>query len=126
MTDTGRKPVCIDFDGVIHSYTSGWRGIDRCDDPPTEGAIEWLRALLADPGIEPLIYSSRSKDPVGLATMRAWFERYLGPEEIARLGFPTQKPAAFLTIDDRAICFRGTFPTVAELHGFKTWMQVPP
>jgi hypothetical protein len=37
------KPIlCVDFDGVIHSYSSGWQGADIVNDPPTPGALAWL------------------------------------------------------------------------------------
>jgi hypothetical protein len=38
-----RKPVlCLDFDGVIHGYQSGWQGANVIPDPPVPGAIEAL------------------------------------------------------------------------------------
>ncbi len=37
------------------------------------------------------------------------------------LEFPTQKPAANMTIDDRAFHFEGTFPSAAWLKYFKPW-----
>ena len=40
------------------------------------------------------------------------------------LKFPTKKPAAFLTIDDRAICFNGKFPTSTEMMAFKPWNKL--
>ncbi len=37
------KPIlCLDFDGVIHSYTSGWKGADVIPDPPVEGAMQFI------------------------------------------------------------------------------------
>lgn len=116
------KTICIDFDGVLHSYTSGWQGEAVASDPPVPGAIEWLRSLIADPDMEPMIYSSRSRQEGGIACMRAWLlEHGMTTPEIDALQFPTQKPAAFLTVDDRAICFNGNFPSLTTMKEFKPW-----
>jgi len=117
-----KKVICIDFDGVLHSYISGWKGEDVIVDPPTIGAIHWLRELLASDEFEPVIYSSRSKHPAGVAAMmKALKDWGLPPDELGELKFPTQKPAAWLTIDDRCIQFSGVFPSLDVMSNYKPW-----
>lgn len=116
-----RKTLCIDFDGVIHSYISGWKGPSTIVDLPVPGALDWLDALIVSQQYEVCIYSSRSKDPGGVDAMKAWFEE--NEFSTDNLSFPTEKPAAWLTIDDRAICFRGTFPSMLEIEHFKPWYK---
>lgn len=118
----GLPTICIDFDGVLHSYASGWQGADRIDDPPVAGAIDWLRGLIAGGQVRPAIYSSRSGQPGGVHAMQAWLVRHgLPREEVEAIAFPREKPAAFLTIDDRAICFEGVFPSAETMLAFKPW-----
>ena len=64
--------ICIDFDGVLHSYTSGRQGVDVIPDPPNEGALDWLIDLMESEEFTPVIYSSRSKDPKGVEAMKSW------------------------------------------------------
>jgi hypothetical protein len=45
----------------------------------------------------------------------------LTQEEIDQLQFPTVKPAAWLTIDDRGFHFTGEFPTAEFIKNFKPW-----
>lgn len=69
---TGRKPIlCLDFDGVCHSYTSGWKGADVIPDPPVTGMWEFL--LEANRHFEINIFSSRSGQEGGIVAMRNWF-----------------------------------------------------
>jgi len=133
--------ICVDFDGVIHSYTSGWEGPAVVSDDPVPGAIKWLEDHLpltdelmgswAPPYKGPIvqIYSSRSKSWRGRRAMKKWLIKHgLHPSYIydGVLKFPTKKPAAFLTIDDRAICFDGTFPSKEEMLSFKPWFKRRP
>lgn len=144
MAGENKYIICCDFDGVLHSYTSGWKGPTVIPDPPVAGALEWLLEMVRDDRFQIAIYSSRSKEPGGIAAMREWLRTYLsdyyrsspgvgpyieqsvGGDEnwvIERLTFPTQKPAASMTIDDRAFHFQGTFPTVDWLLKFKPWTK---
>lgn len=124
MTAIVRSPyiLCVDFDGVLHSYTTGWVGPTRIPDPPVPGAFEWLVRVATSTRFEVNVYSSRSKFDGGVAAMKAWFlEHGFGADYLELLKFPTQKPAASMTIDDRAFRFEGDFPTPEWLLRFKPW-----
>jgi hypothetical protein len=120
-----RKPILLlDFDGVLHSYKSGWLGAAQVPDPPVPGAFEFVTRALEHFKVE--VYSSRSASYEGLCAMRHWLsERGLARDVARALDFPTQKPPAFLTIDDRAICFDGDFSKLdpKQLLQFKPWYQ---
>jgi hypothetical protein len=129
--------ICVDFDGVIHSYKSGWQGVSVIPDDPVPGAIDWIRAHLQPPddlggcmytyeGPIVQIYSSRSKSWFGRRAMKKWLLKHGLEYQYFRdnlLKFPVKKPAAYLTIDDRAICFDGTFPTTEQMLAFKPWYR---
>lgn len=128
------KPIlCVDFDGVIHSYTSGWQGTCVISDPPVKGAIEWLWKATEFWDVQ--IYSSRSSDSMARKAMWRWMAAHspFGSDHPMSqdwkegvqypIKFADKKPSAFLTIDDRAICFEGDWHALdpAELLKFKPW-----
>ena len=41
-----RPSICVDFDGVIHNYTTKFEHPTIIPDPPVEGAIEWLSEVV--------------------------------------------------------------------------------
>ena len=118
-----KKALVLDFDGVLHSYTSPYKGPWDVPDDPVEGAFDFLRA--AQEKFTVYIYSSRSAHASGIGAMKKWLIKHGWPvdDEGAPKGlhFPTAKPPAFLTIDDRAITFTGTWPKMEELLAFKPW-----
>jgi hypothetical protein len=124
------KPIlCLDFDGVIHSYSSGWKGAHVIPDDPVPGAIRFIE--LASEKFEVAIYSSRSKSIRGRWAMKNWIEKHIiehfgvdrvGADDlICSIRWPWFKPSAFVTIDDRAITFTGKFPSVDMIKEFKPW-----
>lgn len=129
------KILCLDFDGVIHSYTHGWMGVDIIPDPPVPGAIAFLREAVKHFDVQ--IFSSRSREDAGRRAMRDWLIRAIVAEEPtdglvgiirtddlpwwAAIKFPTQKPAAFVSLDDRCITFTGEWPSMDTLAAFKPW-----
>lgn len=121
------KPIlCLDFDGVIHSYKSGWKGARNIPDPPVEGAIEFIgQALNSDWDV--VIHSSRCRYIGGISAMRKWLREHAGNlwdgpfVGLCEVRFSRMKPPALITIDDRAITFTGKWPELNALRGFKPW-----
>ena len=125
---SGKKIICVDFDGVIHGYQSGFKGMGCIPDPPVvqdqsvKDSIRWLRELIWSDKFIICIYSSRSKSLFGRKAMKEWLHKWgLCNNELKQVYFPILKPPAWLTIDDRAIKFTGVFPTIKEIEEFKPW-----
>lgn len=125
-----KKPTLVlDFDGVLHSYASGWQGADQIPDPPVPGAMRFLWD--ATDHFNVAIYSSRSHQMDGITAMKSWLtkhfrehwaaDRTMCDDKLAEIEWPKHKPAAFITIDDRALTFDGTWPSMKTLHEFKPW-----
>ena len=122
--------LCIDFDGVIHRYSKGWQGGVIYDDV-TIGFFEW--ASVAKNHFKLVIYSSRSKTPEGIEAMKDWLsdqiQKYVSEHSptwllgVEDFEFASEKPPAWLTIDDRAICFDGSWSKLdlQTLLEFKPW-----
>lgn len=125
-----KKPIlCIDFDGVLHSYSSGWQGADVVSDAPVVGAMRFLWD--AAPHFTLAVYSSRSNQNGGRRAMQGWLnehfrthwaaDRTTCEDILAAIQWPTEKPPAFVTLDDRAITFEGEWPDPQALLGFQPW-----
>jgi len=129
------KPtICLDFDGVIHSYEKGWQD-GSIYGSVVPGFFEWLCKI--QPHFHIAILSSRSSDEVSVMRMAGWLEQQFNewrgahnpyePHILNDIEWCTQKPPAWVSIDDRAIQFWGkwTAPelSVETLQKFKPWMQ---
>jgi len=133
MSELKQRPtLCVDFDGVIHSYERGWQdGTIYGEVVP--GFFEWVERVRDH--FELVVYSSRSKEDAGVTAMALWLHEkrnawiktggQRNPTEALTFKFAHEKPAAWLTIDDRAICFKGNWLDPAldpeALRAFKAW-----
>jgi hypothetical protein len=122
-----RKPIlCLDFDGVIHSYKSGWKGATCIPDPPVPGAMAFI--VEASKHFEVNIFSSRSHEEGGIEAMRAYIDRHMTHTPAAyaawhALKFPVHKPPATVSIDDRCLTFKGVWPDMETLRSFQPWWK---
>jgi hypothetical protein len=111
-----KKILLFDFDGVIHSYANGWRGVDLAMDKPVPGIKETIDILKEDYQI--IIYSSRCSHIAGLTCIRQYCKEY----NIYYDDISDRKPAAYLTIDDRCVCFDGdSEKLIDKIFNFKVW-----
>jgi len=131
-TDEFRPTICVDFDGVIHSYERGWQnGVIYGTVVP--GFFEWVERVRHQ--FKLVIYSSRSKDDAGVIAMGKWLHDQRNiwlasggqrhPTKTLEIEFAYEKPAAWLTIDDRAIQFNGDWnaPELSAdaMRTFRPW-----
>lgn len=117
------RTVVFDFDGVIHSYTSGWHGEDAIPDPPVPGIREALKEI-HDAGYEVVVVSTRCATIKGHGAIEAWLYDNGLREYIDKVC--KEKPPAVAYIDDRAICFDGHPETLLKkIQNFQPWYKTP-
>lgn len=103
-----KKPICIDFDGVLNTY-GGWKGPGELYEP-LPGAKEFLEKL--SEYFQVIIFTTREKSSVELWMM----EHNMYFDKVTH-----QKIAAVAYVDDRAVNFSGDFEkTFQEVITFKT------
>lgn len=129
-----RKPIlCVDFDGVIHDYRQGWKG-GEIYGRTTPGFWKWAAEAVYH--FRLVVYSSRSSTEEGRRSMAEWMGKQSIEHGLDELGsdfdwaiifgsleFASEKPPAFITIDDRAKQFTGTWHEFdpKALINFKPW-----
>ena len=115
-----KQTVVFDFDGVIHSYISGWKGITTIPDPPVPGIAEAIQDIRKHYVVA--VVSTRCSTPEGIEAVNNWLEKY-GIEVDAVL---KEKPPAIVYIDDRAICFDGCAENLlSKIQTFEVWNKKP-
>ena len=115
-----RYTVAVDFDGVIHSYTSAWHSPEFIPDPPVEGAIQWLCQMAVD-NFDIVIHTTRAATAWGRQAVFEYIRKhgFTGPIK----DITTEKPSALIYLDDRAWRFEGpgTFPSKEQIHRAIPW-----
>jgi hypothetical protein len=119
-----RYTVAVDFDGVIHSYTSAWVSEEFIPDPPVEGAIEWLNEISRHFTV--VIHTTRGRTFEGRAAVFHYLRDHGytgGTAESGGIKVTHEKIPALVYVDDRGWRFTGpgSFPTVREIHEARPW-----
>ncbi len=114
-----RPTVVFDFDGVIHSYKSGWQGAESAPDPVVPGIASAIHDLRKH-GYKVVVVSTRCSSTGGMEAVK----EYLHRNEITVDDVMADKPPAVCYIDDRAICFDGHPETLLDnVSSFVPWYQ---
>ena len=89
------KPVVVfDFDGVIHSYKSGWKGETVIPDPPVPGIAEAIRDI-RHAGYYVIVVSTRCATHEGMESVKRWLSNnHIKVDLVMK-----EKPPAIVYID---------------------------
>lgn len=114
-----KRTVVFDFDGVIHSYKSGWKGDTIIHDPPVPGIREEIHRI-RESGYEVVVVSSRCRSESG----RASVTDYMMDNCIEFDAIVMEKPPAIVYVDDRALRFDGDPAGLLEqIQAFVPWTE---
>lgn len=91
-----KKIVAIDFDGVIHRYSKGWRD-GSCYDRPMPGAKAAIKKLMKRYTVV-ILTARKTKTHY---KVRAWLRKWGFP----KIKVTNIKPMAVFYLDDKAIRF---------------------
>ncbi len=113
------KSICLDFDGVVHSYVRPWTTAEDIRDAPVPGAFEFINTAIAM-GYHVVIQSVRANTLAGQKAIQFWLRDH-GLEDWWKVRVTAEKPKALVYVDDRGYRFTGVFPTVEELVLMRPW-----
>ena len=115
--------LSVDFDGVLHAR-GPWKGPAVVNGQLVPGALKFLAECSEKMRVG--IFSGRSAHPGAIEAMRAWLVEQAHADPNADMWLPLLewwlvKPPAQVFLDDRAITFRGEFPSVNDVLAFRPW-----
>lgn len=103
------RTICIDFDGVLHDYSEGFQGEDVFGDMIT--GADLATQILKKQGNTIIIYTTRPSTDA----LKNWLKEhnisydYINENPEQPKGCEGCKLIADIYIDDRGICFRGSW-----------------
>ena len=101
--------MCVDLNGVLDRYR-GWKDPAHWD-PPRRGAAGFLARLAAE--FQVVIFTTRYAPDA-----RRWLRRHGLLRYVTSV--TDRKPAAHVFVDDRAVCFTGSFRVALDsVRSFK-------
>lgn len=129
-----KRTIAVDFDGVVHAYTSPWVAPHVIPDPPVDGAIPWLLSMVRHFNV--VIFTTRAKTWRGRRAIAGWLLRHGGENAyydspdgpgLENITISYEKIPAIVYVDDRAWRFEGTrFPTRDEIFKAVPWGKRKP
>ncbi len=119
----GKKwTLAIDWDGVLHSYTTPFIATHIISDGPVEGSIAWLIemskhfALVINSARLDTTESPEQNQRV-VEAMKEWLLKHDCPPEVVDELHFHPKPKALVYVDDRGYRFSGkNFPSKGDIH----------
>jgi len=134
VCDLTKNTVAIDFDGVIHKYSEGWKD-GSIYDKPVEGVHKALMELMKDYWV--YIFTTRDvQDVVNWMNRKFWgegnemgFSTVAMPEGIrfwqggrcGEMAVSNRKLPAEFYIDDRGIRFNNWEETLRRIKKIRGW-----
>lgn len=128
------KIIAVDFDGVIHSFTTPWTNVLEINDPIVPGAAEWLTMLTKYYKV--ILHTCRLSwkpgeeyhEDVLISDRIIKIKQFLASNNVSmtvieKLEFHTTpgKPYANIYVDDHGYRFTGEFPSNETLDELKPW-----
>ena len=111
-----QQTVALDFDGVVHAYTTPWTSHNIIPDDPVPGAKEAIEFLRKDYRV--VIYTTRASTVEGKAAIYEWlYEHGISVDDVT-----AKKPRAIIYVDDRGFRFQGDWvDVITAVHKPTPW-----
>ena len=111
-----KKIILVDLDGVLNNYKGDFN--QNYIPSPKEGALEFIKKLSIKYKV--YLFTTRNLLLASEWIIKHGFKNYI--YEVTQIKHP-----AYLYIDDRTICFNGSFQQLEEqIESFQTYWNVNP